>query len=114
MVDIQREDAARYGLNIADVQQVVATAIGGMNVTQTIEGLERYPVNLRYPQDYRNSPEQLSLLPIVTMSGQRITLADVDSVVKSLAMELTGPSFHPCHPCHLLPCPGRLYGRLTV
>lgn len=44
----------------------------------------------------------------------RITLADVDSVVKSLAMELTGPSFHPCHPCHLLPCPGRLYGRLTV
>ncbi|MEE3209161.1 MAG: CusA/CzcA family heavy metal efflux RND transporter, partial [Pseudomonadota bacterium] len=60
-VDIQREKAARYGLNIADVQQVVATAIGGMNVTQTIEGLERYPVNLRYPQDLRNSPEQLAL-----------------------------------------------------
>jgi Cu(I)/Ag(I) efflux system membrane protein CusA/SilA len=79
-VDIQREKAARYGLNIADVQQVVATAIGGMNVTQTIEGLERYPVNLRYPQDYRNSPEQLSLLPIVTMSGQRIALADVAEV----------------------------------
>jgi Cu(I)/Ag(I) efflux system membrane protein CusA/SilA len=79
-VDIQREEAARYGLNIADVQQVVATAIGGMNVTQTIEGLERYPVNIRYPQDYRSSPEQLALLPIVTMSGQRITLGDVANI----------------------------------
>ncbi len=79
-VDIQREKAARYGLNIADVQQIVATAIGGMNVTQTIEGLERYPVNLRYPQDLRNSPEQLALLPIVTTSGQRIALADVANV----------------------------------
>ncbi|MHC9510526.1 efflux RND transporter permease subunit [Kangiella sp. M94] len=79
-VDIQREKAARYGLNIADVQQVVATAIGGMNVTQTVEGLERYPVNLRYPQDYRNSPEQIGLLPIVTSSGQRIALADVAKI----------------------------------
>ena len=79
-VDIQRGKAARYGLSIADVQQVVATAIGGMNVTQTVEGLERYPVNLRYPQDYRNSPEQLALLPIVTASGQRIALGDVARV----------------------------------
>ena len=79
-VDIQREKAARYGLNIADVQQVVSSAIGGMNVTQTVEGLERYPVNIRYPQDYRNSPEQLAMLPIVTDSGQRISLADVANV----------------------------------
>ncbi|WP_227370692.1 efflux RND transporter permease subunit [Halomonas sp. M20] len=79
--DINREKAARYGLNIADVQQVVSTAIGGMNVTQTVEGLERYPVNLRYPQDYRSSPEQLSLLPIVTPDGQRISLGDVAEVV---------------------------------
>ncbi len=79
-VDIQREKAARYGLNIADVQQVVATAIGGMNVSQTVEGLERYPINLRYPQDYRDSPEQLALLPIVTPTGQRIALADVANV----------------------------------
>ncbi|MEX1666193.1 efflux RND transporter permease subunit [Zhongshania arctica] len=79
-VDIQREKAARYGLNIADVQQVVATAIGGMNVTQTVEGQERYPVNLRYPQDYRNSPEQLALLPIVTAGNQRIALGDVARV----------------------------------
>jgi copper/silver efflux system protein len=79
-VDIDRARAGRYGLNIADVQQIVSTAIGGMNVTQTIEGLERYPVNLRYPQDYRDSPEQMALLPIVTAGGQRIALADVASV----------------------------------
>jgi Cu(I)/Ag(I) efflux system membrane protein CusA/SilA len=76
-VDIERAKAARYGLNIADVQQVIMTAVGGMNVTYTVEGLERYPVNLRYPQDYRNSPEQLSLLPMLTPSGQRIALGDV-------------------------------------
>ncbi|WP_018691704.1 efflux RND transporter permease subunit [Algicola sagamiensis] len=76
-VDIQREKAARYGLNIADVQQVVASAIGGMNVTQSVEGLERYPVNVRYPEDYRNSPETLSHLPIITPTGMRIALADV-------------------------------------
>ncbi|MDI3326193.1 efflux RND transporter permease subunit [Pontibacterium granulatum] len=79
-VDIQRQNAARYGLNIADIQQVVATAIGGMNVSQTIEGLERYPINVRYPQGYRDSPEQLALLPIVTPKGQRIPLGDVADV----------------------------------
>jgi Cu(I)/Ag(I) efflux system membrane protein CusA/SilA len=79
-VDIQREKAARYGLNIADIQQVVATAIGGMNISQTVEGLERYPINLRYPQDYRNSPEKLAAMPIVTPSGQRIPLGDVANV----------------------------------
>jgi Cu(I)/Ag(I) efflux system membrane protein CusA/SilA len=80
-VDIKRAKAARYGLNIAEIQQVVATAIGGMNVTQTVEGLERYPVSLRYPQDYRDSPEQLSLLPIVTPNGQRISLGDVANII---------------------------------
>ena len=79
-VDIDRERAARYGLTIADVQQVIATAIGGVNVTQTVEGLERYPVNIRYPQAYRDSVEQLALLPIVTTLGQRIALADVARV----------------------------------
>ncbi|MBN7796476.1 CusA/CzcA family heavy metal efflux RND transporter [Parahaliea mediterranea] len=79
-VDIDREQAARYGLGIAQVQQVIATAIGGTNVTQTVEGLERYPVNLRYPQAWRDSPEQLALLPIVTPAGQRIALADVASI----------------------------------
>ena len=79
-VDIHRENASRYGLNIADVQQVIASAIGGINVTQTVEGLERYPVNIRYPQSYRDSPEQLSLLPIVTPLGQKIALGDIARV----------------------------------
>jgi Cu(I)/Ag(I) efflux system membrane protein CusA/SilA len=100
-VDIQRAKAARYGLNINEIQQVVATAIGGMNVTKTVEGLERYPVSLRYPQDYRNSPEQLSLLPIVTPNGQRISLGDVANVfiedgppgIKSENARLNGWSF---------------------
>lgn len=79
-VDIDRSKAARFGLNIADVQDVVSTAIGGVNVTETIEGIERFPVNLRYPQRYRDSSEQLKLLPIVTESGEQIALADVASV----------------------------------
>jgi len=79
-VDIDREKAARYGLNIADVQQIIATAVGGMQVTQTIEGLERYPVNMRYPQSYRDSPEQLEMLPLITPGGQRISLANVANV----------------------------------
>lgn len=76
-VDIDREEASRYGLNIDDVQDVVRTAIGGMNVTETVEGLERYPVNLRYPRYMRDSLEQLKLLPIVTPAGQHITLQAV-------------------------------------
>jgi len=79
-IDIKREKAARYGLNIQDIQQVISTAIGGMNVTQTVEGLERYPVNLRYPQDYRNNPESIRLLPVVTPAGLRIALGDVADV----------------------------------
>ncbi len=79
-VDIDRRRASRYGLNIDDVQDIVRTAIGGINVTQTVEGLERYPVNLRYPQRVRDSVEQLRLLPIVTPQGARIALADVASV----------------------------------
>lgn len=79
-VDILRDKASRFGLNIADVQQVVATAIGGINVTQTVEGQERYPVNVRYPQDYRDSPEKLARLPVIAPSGQRIALGDVADI----------------------------------
>ncbi|MDH3440880.1 MAG: CusA/CzcA family heavy metal efflux RND transporter, partial [Gammaproteobacteria bacterium] len=79
-VDIDRQRASRFGLNINDVQDIVRTAVGGMNVTQTVEGLERYPVNLRYPQRVRDSVEQLKLLPIVTPHGARIALADVAEV----------------------------------
>jgi Cu(I)/Ag(I) efflux system membrane protein CusA/SilA len=100
-IDINRAKAARFGLNISDIQQVIATAIGGMNVTQTVEGLERYPVNIRYPQDYRNSPEQLALLPIITPNGQRIPLGDVANIfiedgpsgIKSENARLNGWSF---------------------
>jgi len=80
MVDIDRVAAARFGLNIADVQQVVSTAVGGMKVTETVEGLERYPVNLRYPRDVRDSLTRLRQLPIVTPSGTQIALADVARV----------------------------------
>ncbi len=79
-IDIDRARASRYGLNIDDVQDIVRTAVGGINVTQTIEGRERYPVNLRYPQRVRDSVEQLKLLPIVTPNGARIALADVADV----------------------------------
>ncbi|HEU0224559.1 MAG TPA: efflux RND transporter permease subunit [Steroidobacteraceae bacterium] len=79
-VEIRRADAARYGLNIADVQEIVALAVGGMNVGWTVEGLERYPINLRYPQDWRDSPERLRNLPIVAAGGAQVTLADVADV----------------------------------
>ncbi len=79
-VDIDRKRASRLGLNINDIQDVVRSAVGGMNVTQTVEGLERYPVNIRYPQRVRDSVEQLKLLPIVTPQGARIALADVADV----------------------------------
>jgi len=79
-VDIERSRASRFGLNINDVQDIVRSAVGGMNVTQTVEGLERYPVNLRYPQRVRDSVEQLKLLPIITPQGARIALADVANV----------------------------------
>jgi len=100
-IGIQRAKAARYGLNIAEIQHVISTAIGGVNVTNTVEGLERYPVNLRYPQDYRDSPEKISLLPIVTPTGQRISLGDVANVfiedgppgIKSENARLNGWSF---------------------
>ncbi len=79
-VDIKRRMAARYGLNIADVQQVISTAIGGMNVSESVEGLERYPINVRYPQEYRDSVEKLKDLPLVTPNGARIPLADVADI----------------------------------
>ena len=77
MVEIDRLAASRFGLNIIDVQEIVRTAVGGMNVTESVEGLERYPVNLRYPRDVRDSLTAMSDLPIVTPSGAHITLGDV-------------------------------------
>jgi len=79
-IDIDRQAAARFALNIADVQEVVRTALGGMRVTQTVEGLERYPVNMRYPRDVRDSLEKLRNLPIVTPAGAHIPLAEVAEI----------------------------------
>ena len=79
-VKIDRNRAARFGLNVMDIQDTVETAVGGMNVTETIEGRERYPVSLRYPADLRDSLERLRNLPVPTMSGVPIPLADVADV----------------------------------
>jgi len=73
--DINRETAARYGLTVGDVQDVVQSAIGGMNITETVEGLERYPVNLRYPRELRDNMESLNRVLIPTPTGSQIPLA---------------------------------------
>ena len=79
-IDIDRLRAARLGLNIADVQDVVRTALGGMQVSETVEGLERYPINLRYPRDARDSLERLRNLPIVTPAGAHVPLGEVADI----------------------------------
>ena len=79
-IDIDRVAAGRYGLNIKDVQDIVGSAVGGMTVSYTVEGLERYPINLRYPQDFRDSLEKLRQLPIVAPTGANVTLQDVARV----------------------------------
>ncbi|MDF1562397.1 MAG: CusA/CzcA family heavy metal efflux RND transporter [Deltaproteobacteria bacterium] len=76
-VDIDREKAARFGLTVADVQEVVASAIGGMNVTYTVEGLERYPVNLRYPRELRSDLSALRELAVPTPMGHAVPLGSV-------------------------------------
>ena len=83
-IDIQRRQAAQYGMSIKDVQQIISSAIGGKNIAESVEGDKRYPINLRYPQHYRDSPEQLARLPIITPSkngtGHYITLGDVATI----------------------------------
>ncbi|QCB46577.1 efflux RND transporter permease subunit [Hydrogenophaga sp. PAMC20947] len=76
-VDIRRADAARFGLNIADVQEVISGAVGGMNIGETVEGLQRYPINLRYPRELRDSVPKLRALPLLAPNGQRLVLSDV-------------------------------------
>ena len=82
-VKIDRKAAARYGLNISDVQSIVASAIGGQNVGETVEGLARYPINVRYPRGIRDSLEDLRNLPVLTPSMQQITLGTVADVETS-------------------------------
>jgi Cu(I)/Ag(I) efflux system membrane protein CusA/SilA len=76
-VQIDRQAAARYGLNIADVQTIVAGAIGGAMAGETVEGLARFSINLRYPRELRDTPQKLRDLPFVTPMGQQITLGTV-------------------------------------
>ena len=82
-LQIDRVAAARYGLNIADLQALVSGAIGGENVTETVEGRARFPVNLRFPREWRDTPQRLTDLPLLTPSGQQITLGSVARVVIS-------------------------------
>ena len=79
-IDVDRVAASRFGLNIADVHDVVKTALGGMVVAESVEGLERYPINIRYPRDLRDSIEDLRNLPIITMTGARIPLSEVADI----------------------------------
>lgn len=76
-VDVDRLAAARHGLSVADVQAIVSTAIGGDNVGEVIQGRERYPVNVRYPREFRDSLERLRQLPFVTEKGATVLLQDV-------------------------------------
>ncbi len=80
-VRIDRVRAARFGLSLADVQQVVALAIGGENIGQTVEGLQRFPINLRYPRELRDSVDKLRTLPIVVPGGATTTLGAVADIV---------------------------------
>ena len=79
-IDINRDAAARYGLNIADVQSIVASAIGGDNIGETVEGLQRFPINVRYPREVRDSLEKLRTLPVLTERGAQIVLGDVSTI----------------------------------
>ncbi|MDQ6979550.1 MAG: CusA/CzcA family heavy metal efflux RND transporter [Mariprofundaceae bacterium] len=86
--DIQREAAARYGLTVGDIQDVIQSAIGGMNVSETIEGLERYPINIRYPRELRDNMESLKRVLIPTPTGTQIPL----SLVTDLNLRRGPPS----------------------
>lgn len=79
-VKIDRDTAARYGLNIADVQSVVSSAIGGDNIGETVEGLQRFPISVRYPREVRDSVEKLRELPVLTERGAQIRLGDVATI----------------------------------
>jgi Cu(I)/Ag(I) efflux system membrane protein CusA/SilA len=80
-IDLDRRRAARYGVTMADVQQVVQGAIGGENIASVISGRERYSVNLRYPRSWRDSAQSIAQIPIVTASGDKVRLGDIAHLV---------------------------------
>jgi copper/silver efflux system protein len=79
-VKIDRDAAARYGLNISDVQSIISAAIGGDNVGETVEGLQRFPINVRYPREVRDSVEKLRELPVLSERGAQLRLGDVAAI----------------------------------
>jgi Cu(I)/Ag(I) efflux system membrane protein CusA/SilA len=79
-VHIDRGSAARFGLNIAELQSLVSAAIGGDNIGETVEGLQRFPINLRYPRELRDSVQKLRDLPVLTERGAQIRLGDVAAI----------------------------------
>ena len=79
-IKVRRADAARYGLNVADVQDIISSAIGGMNVTWTVEGLERYPVNVRFPRELRDDLESLREVAVPTPLGHTVPLGQVADI----------------------------------
>ena len=78
--EIRRDEAARYGLTVGDVQDIIMTAVGGMNITQTVEGLERYPVNLRYGSELRDTPEKLRRILVPTPTGAHVPIAQLADI----------------------------------
>ncbi len=79
--EINREEAARYGLTVGDIQDIIQSAVGGMNVTYTVEGLERYPVNVRYSREFRDSIEKLKRILIPTPVGAQIPITQVADII---------------------------------
>jgi Cu(I)/Ag(I) efflux system membrane protein CusA/SilA len=79
-INIKRSAAAKFNISIEEIQNIISMAIGGLNISQTTEGFERFPINIRYPQSFRNSPEQLSLLPMISKSGRILSLGDVADI----------------------------------
>ena len=79
-IAIDRLKAARYGVSVKELQSVVASVVGGDNIGETIEGRERYPINVRYPREMRDSLQKLRDLPVVTSSGAQVTLAELADI----------------------------------
>ncbi|MEX1246764.1 MAG: CusA/CzcA family heavy metal efflux RND transporter [Thermoanaerobaculia bacterium] len=96
--DINRDEIARYGLRVGDVEAIIESAIGGQNISQTVEGRERYPINLRYPRDFRSTPNALERVLVSTPTGAQIPLGQLAKisprmgppVVRSEAAQITG------------------------
>ncbi|AJJ18563.1 efflux RND transporter permease subunit [Yersinia intermedia] len=79
-INIDRQRAARYGVSVKELQSLVATVIGGQNIGETIEGRERYPINLRYPREIRDSLQKLRDLPVVTAGGGQVALSELADI----------------------------------